>query len=188
MERCGWLWGGGCRSNCWLFYGDSMKAWSFTFDWRGQHGEYWVLAQALLFLGFALLPVYRSPLLQLTVPTTYFIWAMAAGLGLGATVLLLKGLVDLGRNLTPLPYPVESGELVRSGIYSFVRHPLYSGVILAALSWAVFQLSLSHLLGTIALFLFFDAKANREENWLLEKYPDYADYRQQVKKLLPWLY
>ncbi len=164
-----------------------MKA-GIVFDWRGQRGEYWVLAQGLLLLGFALLPVHRSPLLQPSALIVYFMWAVAAGLGLGAAVLVLKGLVDLGRNLTPLPYPVESGELVRSGVYGIVRHPLYSGLVLAALGWAIFQVSLSHLLGAIVLFLFFDAKANREENWLVEKYPDYADYRLQVKKLLPWLY
>ncbi|MGB3205820.1 MAG: isoprenylcysteine carboxylmethyltransferase family protein, partial [Crinalium sp.] len=98
------------------------------------------------------------------------------------------GLLDLGGQLTPLPYPKQEGELVKSGIYSLVRHPIYSGVILAAISWAIFQMSFSHLLAAGVLFVFFDIKANREEAWLSQKYPDYPEYREKVKKLIPGLY
>jgi protein-S-isoprenylcysteine O-methyltransferase Ste14 len=59
---------------------------------------------------------------------------------------------------------------------------------LVAIAWALYQLSLSHLLGTCVLFLFFDAKARREEIRLAQTYPDYGDYRQRVKKFAPWLY
>jgi protein-S-isoprenylcysteine O-methyltransferase Ste14 len=73
-------------------------------------------------------------------------------------------------------------------MYGFVRHPLYSGLIVAGFGWALYQVSLSHLVGTMLLFTFFNAKASREEIWLLQKYPDYADYQQHVKRLVPWLY
>jgi protein-S-isoprenylcysteine O-methyltransferase Ste14 len=96
--------------------------------------------------------------------------------------------LDLGRNLTPLPFPKASGSLVQTGIYGWVRHPLYGGLVLGALSWAIFHLSFSHLLGVLVLLLFFNAKADREETWLLQTYPEYAEYRTHVKKLLPWLY
>jgi protein-S-isoprenylcysteine O-methyltransferase Ste14 len=78
--------------------------------------------------------------------------------------------------------------LIKSGVYSFVRHPLYSGVISTALSWAVFKCSLSHLIAVAIFLAFFNAKADREEVWLTQKYPDYPDYPKSVKKLIPWLY
>ena len=165
--------------------------WGFTRQgWlNNMRGEYWVLAQAALLILFIILPVYRLDWLNVLAPEwVYFTWSIAAILGLGAALFLLKGLLDLGQQLTPLPYPKDEGQLVQSGVYSVVRHPLYSGVILLALSWAIFQFSLSHFLGAIALFIFLDVKARREENWLTEKYADYADYRQRVKKLIPWLY
>ena len=109
-------------------------------------------------------------------------------LGLGALVLIIKGLIDLGKNLTPLPYPIDNGELVQTGIYGIVRHPLYSGGILTALGWTIFQFSLSHLIATVILVIFFDIKSSHEETWLVEKYPDYSDYRQKVKKLIPGIY
>lgn len=170
-----------------------MKLWSdWGFSragWRNrERGEYWVVAQALLMAGFVLLPVYRPVEVNPSLAWLYFAWAVAGVLGVGAIALFIKGVLDLGNSLTPLPYPREDGQLVQSGVYAIVRHPLYSGVILAALGWTIFQFSLPHLIGTLIFILFFNAKAAREENWLMQKYPDYANYRQTVKKLIPWLY
>ena len=115
-------------------------------------------------------------------------WIIASILGLGALILIIKGLIDLGKNLTPLPYPIENGELVQTGIYGIVRHPLYSGIIFAAFGWTIFQFSLSHLIATAILLIFFDIKSSREETWLSDKYPHYSEYRQRVKKLIPGIY
>lgn len=165
--------------------------WGFTAEsWQGRRGEYWVLVQALLLLGFVALPVYRpfnwapltSPQYQI------WLWSAAACSGVVALVLMIKGVWDLGQSLTPLPYPKDEGELVQSGVYGWVRHPLYGGITLAAIGWALYQASLSHLVGAIVLLIFFDAKARREEEWLAQKYPAYSDYQKQVKKLIPWVY
>ena len=168
-----------------------LSNWGFTHKgWRsGERGEYLVLLQGALLLGFVVLPVYRPAGWVIDSPSLLYLrWSILVALGLGGLVLILKGLVDLGRSLTPLPYPREDGQLVQSGVYSIVRHPLYSGLIFAALSWAVFQFSLSHLVGAVILLIFFDAKARREEAWLSEKYQEYPNYRERVKKLIPGLY
>jgi protein-S-isoprenylcysteine O-methyltransferase Ste14 len=168
-----------------------LSDWGFTSEgWRsGARGEYLVLLQGALLIGFVLLPVYRPVGWAIDSPALLSVrWGIAVALGLGASVLIIKGLLDLGRNLTPLPYPREDGQLVKSGVYSIVRHPLYSGLIFAAFSWVVFQVSLSHLIGAAILCTFFDAKARREEAWLTEKYSEYSDYQQRVKKLIPGVY
>ncbi|MBD1936686.1 isoprenylcysteine carboxylmethyltransferase family protein [Microcoleus sp. FACHB-68] len=168
-----------------------LRDWGFTRQgWRsGERGEYLVLIQGLLLIALVMLPVYRPAGLNINSPALlYGIWGIAAILGVGAFVLIIKGLLDLGGNLTPLPYPKENGQLVQTGIYSLVRHPLYSGLILAALSWAIWQQSLFHLAGGVILFAFLNAKASREEAWLSQKYPDYPNYQNRVKKLIPWLY
>jgi protein-S-isoprenylcysteine O-methyltransferase Ste14 len=164
--------------------------WGFNSEsWQGRRGEYWVLAQGVLILGFALLPVYRPAHWEiLKPPLIYGLWGVAAVLSLIGLVFFVKGLVDLGNSLTPLPHPREDGQLVSSGVYGLVRHPIYSGVIFVAIAWALYQFSLSHLLGVAVLFIFFDAKARREESWLCQTYPDYENYRQRVKKIIPWLY
>jgi protein-S-isoprenylcysteine O-methyltransferase Ste14 len=165
-----------------------LKDWGFSWEgWRhGTRGEYWVLVQALLVLGFALLPVYRLPGM---LAIKWEIYALpGATLLTFAALIFFKGFWDLGHSLTPLPYPREDGKLVQTGVYSRVRHPIYSGLILGGLGWAIYQLSVAHWVGAIALFLFFNAKASREEIWLKEKYSDYSEYCQRVKKLIPGIY
>jgi protein-S-isoprenylcysteine O-methyltransferase Ste14 len=167
-----------------------LTDWGFTKEgWRqGQRGEYWVVAQAVLLIALVFVPIYRPAVIQLAPVGWYGVRAIACAIGLLAFILLVKGLLDLGKSLTPLPYPREDGQLVQTGAYAIVRHPLYSGLILGVLSWAIFQLSLSHAIATGVFFCFFNAKANQEEQWLTEKYPDYLTYQQRVKKLIPWIY
>ena len=162
--------------------------WGFTRQsWRGQRGEYWVLAQACLMLGYLVLPRYSPwPLDRLWL--MYASWAIATLVGASAIWLLGKGLIDLGQSLTPLPYPRNDGTLIQTGVYGIVRHCLYSGVILLAIAGTLYWFSLSHLIATIILFVFFDAKASQEEKWLCDRYPEYPAYQQTVKKLLPFIY
>ncbi|MEG3848242.1 isoprenylcysteine carboxylmethyltransferase family protein [Microcoleus sp. herbarium19] len=168
-----------------------LTDWGFTREgWRNNsRGEYLVLLQGALLAAFTILPVYQPPGVKIeSTQLIYLTWIIASILGLGALILIVKGLIDLGENLTPLPYPREDGELVQTGIYGIVRHPLYGGLILAAFGWSIWQISLSHLIATAILFAFFDIKARREETWLSEKYPEYSEYSQRVKKLIPGIY
>jgi protein-S-isoprenylcysteine O-methyltransferase Ste14 len=168
-----------------------LTDWGFTREgWRNNsRGEYLVLLQGALLAVFIILPVYQLPGLKIeSTQLIYLSWIIASILSLSGLIFIIKGLIDLGKNLTPLPYPREDGELVQTGIYGIVRHPLYSGLICAAIAWTIFQISLSHLIATAILLIFFDIKSRREETWLVEKYPDYSEYRKQVKKLIPGIY
>ncbi|MEZ5207821.1 MAG: isoprenylcysteine carboxylmethyltransferase family protein [Acidimicrobiales bacterium] len=71
-------------------------------------------------------------------------WPVPAWLDLVARILqwigaaiLLVGIVNLGRSLTPLPTPVPHGELRTSGLFRLVRHPIYTGVMALALGTAL---------------------------------------------------
>ncbi|MEG4342068.1 isoprenylcysteine carboxylmethyltransferase family protein [Microcoleus sp. A003_D6] len=169
-----------------------LTDWGFTREgWRNNsRGEYLVLLQGALLAGFAILPVYQLPgfKIQSTQLLFYLSWTLASILSSIGLIFTIKALIDLGKNLTPLPYPREDGELVQTGIYGMVRHPLYSGLISVALGWTLFQMSISHLIATAILLIFFDIKSSREETWLSEKYPDYSEYSQRVKKLIPGIY
>jgi len=167
-----------------------LSNWGITGEWwRGLRGEYWVIAQGVLMLGFVILPIARPSFIDLESPSWHYTsWTLTTIFGLLAIILLGRSLLDLGQNLTPLPHPKDDGQLVQTGIYSLVRHPIYSGVIYLALAYASWQMSWIHFVGAIALFVFFDAKARKEETWLTEKFPDYANYRNSVKKLIPWIY
>jgi protein-S-isoprenylcysteine O-methyltransferase Ste14 len=156
----------------------------------GKRGEGWVALQVVLFLFIISAPLverFALPSLRLADAPS---WLRALGVLLMAAGGLfgMAGVLGLGRNLTAFPRPLEGGELVTSGVYGVVRHPIYAGLILAAFGWALWNAGLLTLALAVLLFAFFDLKSRREEHWLVEAYPDYPAYQRRVKKLIPWVY
>lgn len=94
----------------------------------------------------------------------------------------------IGRNWgTPMSQKVET-ELVTSGPYHLVRHPIYSGILLAAVGTAI---ALNwYWLGVVVLVgVYFIYSAIVEERFLIEQFPDaYASYRRSSKMLVPFLF
>jgi len=93
-----------------------------------------------------------------------------------------------GAGLQALPYPREGGAVLDTGPYRIVRHPIYSGAVCIAFGWALWRQGWLTLAYAALLLLLFDAKARREERWLVEKFPSYAAYQRRVRKLVPFLY
>ena len=101
---------------------------------------------------------------------------------------MVPGLWQLGRHLTALPKPGPGAVLVQNGVYGIVRHPLYGGAIFVLLGSGLATTRLSRVGLALGALVFFDAKAKREESWLLERFPEYGAYRLHVRKLIPLLY
>lgn len=155
----------------------------------GSRGELLVAIQFALMIGFALLPVWHAGLPAAWIDATGT-WRLLLALPFGVAALLLAGFGShhLREYLTPLPYPVDHSQLVQHGVYGIVRHPLYASLLCLGLAWALYNLSLSHLLALVPAFLFFDYKAAKEERWLTERHPEYRVYAQRVRKFVPFLY
>jgi len=102
--------------------------------------------------------------------------------------LMLAAFTNLGKGLTPLPYPKDDGQLIQTGVYGFIRHPIYCGVFALALGWALVVCGPLTVLYAVLLLLFLDVKSRREERWLSAKFPAYADYQKRVRKLIPFVY
>jgi protein-S-isoprenylcysteine O-methyltransferase Ste14 len=98
----------------------------------------------------------------------------AAGL-----VLAVWASVTMGRSLSPFPRPPRDAELVDRGPFRYLRHPIYVGgaLLFAGISlvFSVYGLAL-----TAVLAVFWIAKARLEERHLLERFPEYADYRRRT--------
>jgi protein-S-isoprenylcysteine O-methyltransferase Ste14 len=102
-------------------------------------------------------------------------------------VLGVLGVRGLGSSFTPFPRPREHAGLRRDGIYRLVRHPIYGGVVLFVLGWSLCHSPLA-LVPTALLAGVFELKSRREEVWLTERYPEYADYRAATgRRFIPWL-
>ena len=151
----------------------------------GRRGEGWVALQLLHFaaiVGCGFARVYWPHSVESFFGVLGLITAVAG------TIVLALGVLALGSSFTPLPRPHPRGEFRQAGPYRLVRHPIYGGVVLLALGWSIAEAPLG-LVPTALLAGFFDLKARREEAWLLERYPEYAAYRERTPhRFVPWLY
>ena len=152
--------------------------------WKGNRGEWYVVAQFAVFLLIVFGPRGRPwgyPFAGIT--------TIAGGcLIILGGILTAAGFLSLGVNLSLLPRPPEKGELVETGAYRLVRHPIYSGLFFAALGWGVWLRSWPTIGYALILFVVLDLKARREERWLKEKFPGYDRYSKRVRRLLPFIY
>lgn len=154
----------------------------------GEKGELYVAVQILLFLLVIFGPrtagiFQRWPEGLSAAATVAGALMMASGGGI-----IIFAFFNLGRNLTPLPYPKDGSTLVETGAYGIVRHPIYCGGIFMSFGWAFFVHGWLTLIYSAILFIFFDIKSRREEKWLKEKFPSYASYQKKVHKLIPFIY
>jgi 2-amino-4-hydroxy-6-hydroxymethyldihydropteridine diphosphokinase len=156
-------------------------------SWLNQErdpGRYWIGAQfALLFLiGLSILGFG-------SLPTTWAWWRVLGG------VLLFAGAIGastaahaLGTALTVMPEPVPGSELVETGPYGLVRHPIYGSLSLAAIGASLLFADRAGVALGVLLLGFFWAKSGYEERRLRMVHAGYMGYRDRVRwRLLPFL-
>lgn len=104
-------------------------------------------------------------------------------------VLAVAGYRSLGRSHSPGTTPVSGGGLVSSGIYAYVRHPIYAGWCLGAFGFALIFGSLLGVGVAVALFVYYDLRTREEEKHLLVQYSGYEEYTRRVRgRLFPGRY
>jgi protein-S-isoprenylcysteine O-methyltransferase Ste14 len=143
-------------------------------------GELFVIVQFVLLGLIFWLPAF---------PTFAFPASMIGTVlkNVGLALVIWAGL-NLGRNLTPLPKPKQDAQLVTSGLFAWMRHPIYTALMLLTFGSSLERGHLIALILSACLAILLEFKSRREEAWLLEQFPDYAAYRFRVKKFFPGLY
>lgn len=117
-------------------------------------------------------------------------WRAAAGLllftvGLG---LAIWARVHIGRNWGTPMTEKDDPELVTSGPYRLIRHPIYSGILLAGVGTAV-GLNWLWLIVVVLAAAYFGYSATVEERFLTGRFPDdYPPYVRSTKMLVPWVF
>lgn len=82
----------------------------------------------------------------------------------------------------------DQPKLIDSGVFVFVRHPMYLGILLCCLSFLFISVSLLSFLTWIAFFIFYDRMATYEEKSLIDILgEEYIAYQKRVPKWLPRL-
>lgn len=138
-----------------------------------------VAIQAVLIAAVVLVP--RDSQWPVTRVLEAIGWAaMVGGIALG-----LWAARYLGRGLTPSPLPNGATGLVTLGPYRYVRHPMYTAVMLLVCGVAVRSGSWLVIGLTASLAALFWVKSSWEEQRLTETFPGYAAYRQAVPRFVP---
>ncbi len=117
------------------------------------------------------------------------------GIAIVGTLLVAIGLgfavwarVHLGANWSGMVTVKQDHKLIRSGPYGIVRHPIYSGLILAVLGSALVIGYWRAIVGFVLVVLGVVYKAGLEERWMIETFGQaYEDYRAKVPGLIPFL-
>lgn len=143
---------------------------------RGVAPRVVALLGSFLFYTVALLPRHElSPLLAI-ISTLLTLFGM-----LGAIIILTQ----LGRSFSVM---AEARQLVSSGVYRFVRHPLYLAEELAVIGVAIQFASSWTLLIVVAQIAFQLCRIKNEEAVLAETFPEYEAYSRQTACLVPGIY
>jgi protein-S-isoprenylcysteine O-methyltransferase Ste14 len=147
------------------------------------HGSLLTLAFLLLFL-----PLHLKYLDARFLPE-------AGAIALCGFVLTAAGLafaiwarLQLGRNWSSRVTIMKDHCLIRQGPYRLVRHPIYSGLLLAMAGTAIGYGRVLCLAGPPLAFLAFWIKARTEEEFMITKFgAQYIQYQQEVKAFIPGL-
>lgn len=156
-------------------------------DWRPEIGlRIAIIAIVLLALR---VPIFTHALrarayIVTADPRIGIIGVMLCGIGVG---LAIWARVYLGRNWGLPMSRKERPELVTSGPYAFVRHPIYAGIILAWVGTAIAQ-TIFWLVPFVLVVAYFVYSARSEEKIMAQEFPDtYPGYRKRTKMLVPFL-
>lgn len=153
----------------------------------GPRGEGWVAIQGVLFviIGAAAysLPGDAGGLAPVLVAVGAALFVIGVAIAVVASACLLSA-----RALTAVPHPRREASLVTGGPYRWIRHPIYSGIVLAAIGLSVARASIVALAASLVLLAFFDLKRRREEAWLREQIPGYAEYAAGTRALIVRIY
>ena len=118
-------------------------------------------------------------------------WRLGVAVGLlsiGSLIAVWAWLVMGLLRLRVMPHPAESAQLLRSGPYGLIRHPMYSGLLLASLGCLAWDFHWWRLALWCGLWAVLETKSRIEEVLLLQKFTEYGAYRQVTGRFLPFIY
>ncbi len=146
---------------------------------RSLKGWIFVGVQAILLVTLILLPADDNW------PTPLWVTGLGLLLILLGLIVMAIAALRLGGSLRPSPVPAANGELQTVGLYRYVRHPIYSGVLAVVVGLAIRSGSLITLAVAAVTIGFFAVKAKWEEQQLADHYPSYSAYAARTPRFFP---
>jgi len=151
------------------------------------------LQSLLIFIGvifiFDFWSSFRSGWLTARIiPETPF-WALfGAALTIAGVLLCFWARAILGRNWSGTVTIKQNHELILRGPYSFVRHPIYTGLLAGMLGTAIVFGLARCFVGVLIIGVSLWIKSQIEERFMVQQFGEkYLQYRRQVRALIPYI-
>jgi protein-S-isoprenylcysteine O-methyltransferase Ste14 len=123
------------------------------------------------------------------------LWSYTLTIGIFADIVTLIGLIIilwartvLGGNWSSSTVLKENHELIQNGPYRYVRHPIYSGLLLMVLGVAIFYGRAIIFVALAISFITSCLRAREEEKLLTRHFPEYSNYKARVKAFIPFVF
>ena len=113
----------------------------------------------------------------------YFISLFFIATGL---LICILALLQLSSALSPFPSPKTGSMLVTTGLYNFIRHPMYTGLMVLTMGISLFRSSWFNFLITLMLWLLLYFKSKYEEKLLMNTFSEYYDYMKKTGRFFPY--
>lgn len=145
------------------------------------------LGAALVAIQFALIAVLAALALPalLAGSAPWIAWLLGAASG---ALAIWAVAWNRPGNFNIRPAPKEGGMLIRQGPYRWIRHPMYTSILGFGAACALTHGSPWGWLSLAALAACLVVKARVEEEAMLAKHPDYAQYRSRTERFVPGIY
>lgn len=136
-------------------------------------------------LQFVLLVAYlfEVPELKIEFPSTADFLHLA--FSVFGILMIILAILQLNKNLSPFPTPKKNSELITSGLFKYVRHPIYTGILITAFFLAFYLNSGYKMFIFVLLLILFYNKSEFEERELMRKFPEYESYRANTGRFFP---
>jgi protein-S-isoprenylcysteine O-methyltransferase Ste14 len=145
----------------------------------------------IFLIAIVLLSTTRVPLPWLYVqlwPVGFWPFWLGAAVTIAGLLFAVWARVHLGRNWSRSVTIKQGHELITTGPYAVVRHPIYTGILIGFLGTAI---ALSQVRGIIVcalIFLVFWAKFRMEEQWMRSRFGEtYTAYAHRTAALVPYV-
>jgi protein-S-isoprenylcysteine O-methyltransferase len=160
----------------------SVKKQSFGSRWT--QNPLVIVAFALLFAR----EIWPAPLRRRILPESVTVMWVGLALAVAGFCFAIWARLWIGRNWSGNVTIKDQHELIQGGPYRLVRHPIYSGLLLAFLGTAIIYGEVRCFIGFPVAVLGFWLKARLEESFMLQQFgAAYADYKHRVKALVPFV-
>lgn len=150
-----------------------------------------ICTRAAVFISYTLafFPLHAGWLTLNVLPATLLFQCLGMGCCAVGLAFAVWARYHLGRNWSGAVTLKQDHELIQSGPYAVVRHPIYAGFLLAMLGTALVLGELRGLLAFLAMAASFTKKMIDEERAMGGQFPDgYPLYRARVRRLIPFVF